>query len=238
MLLAELEVFHTRPAVPTRRVALGHLLLPVEPAPGFGGLLLGAVVANHIAGVDAELQVDVARLITEIERSDRIVQPRLRHRFQVDRHGLSHSRHRMIGVDDDIEFDFGTNGSDLAQVLGAVYALERLELTSRRLIAPVLTKATRWRGPIGPALIAHLAGAQSTTLSALADPRAWAMELLGFSAETPRPSKREITRQYRVRMRDVHPDHGGAAIDASKAILDLNEARRILTEKVGSPGRS
>ena len=33
-------------------------------------------------------------------------------------------------------------------------------------------------------------------------------------------------------MRDVHPDHGGAADDASKAILDLNEARRILSEKV------
>ena len=229
MLLAELEVFHTRPAVPTRRVALGHLLLPVEPAPGFGGLLLGAVVANHIAGV--------ARLITEIERGDRVVQPRLRHRFQVDRHGLSHSRHQMIGDDDDIEFDFGTNGSDLAQVLGAVYALERLELSSRRLIAPVLLKAIRWRGPIGPALIAHLAGAQSATLSALADPRAWAMELLGFAVDAPKPSKREVTKQYRVRMRDVHPDHGGAAIDASKAILDLNEARRILTEKVESSVR-
>jgi|SRR5680860_201816 len=238
MLLAELEVFHTRSAVPTRRVALGHLLLPVEHAPGFGGLLLGAVVANHIAGVDGELQGDVARLISEVERGDRVVQPRLRHRFQVDRHGLSHSRHRMIGDDDDIEFDFGTNGSDLAQVLGAVYALERLELTSRRLIAPVLLKATRWRGPIGPALIAYLAGAQSTTLSALADPRAWALAMLGFPAGAPKPSKREVTKQYRVRMRDVHPDHGGAAVDASKAILDLNEARRILTDQVGSSGRS
>ena len=234
MILAELEVFHTRPAVPTRRVALGHLVLPVEPAPGFGGLLLGAVVANHIAGVDIELQGDVARLIGEIERGDRVVQPRLRHRFQVDRHGLSHSRHRLIGDQDDIEFDFGTNGSDLAQVLGAVYALERLDVTSRRAIGPVLLKATRWRGPIGPALIAHLAGSRSATLSAMADPRAWAMQLLGFPADAAEPSKREVTKQYRVRMRDVHPDHGGAAVDASKAILDLNEARRILTEQVGS----
>ena len=234
MILAELEVFHTRPAVPTRRVALGHLVLPVEPAPGFGGLLLGAVVANHIAGVDIELQGDVARLISDIERGDRVVQPRLRHRFQVDRHGLSHSRHRLIGDQDDIEFDFGTNGSDLAQVLGAVYALERLDVTSRRAIGPVLLKATRWRGPIGPALIAHLAGSRSATLSAMADPRAWAMQLLGFPADAAEPSKREVTKQYRVRMRDVHPDHGGAAVDASKAILDLNEARRILTEQVGS----
>ena len=233
MLLAELEVFHTRPAVPTRRVALGHLVLPVDPAPGFGGLLLGAVVANHIGGVAAEFHGGVSRLITEIERGERVVQPRLRHRFQVDRHGLSHSRHRMIGEDDDIQFDFGTTGSDLAQVLGAIYAIERLEATSRRIVAPVLLKATRWRGPIGPALIAHLAGAQSTTLAALADPRAWALEMLGFPFGDAQPSKREVTKQYRVRMRDVHPDHGGAAVDASKAILDLNEARRILTSKAG-----
>jgi hypothetical protein len=231
MLLAELEVFHTRPAVPTRRIALGHLVLPVEPAPGFGGLLLGAVVANHMSGVDPDLRGDVALLIVEIERGVRVVQPRLRHRFQVDRHGLSHSRHRMVGDDDDIEFDFGTTGSDLAQVLGAVYAMERLEESSRRMIAPVLLKAIRWRGPIGPALIAFLAGSQSSTLSALADPRSWALEMLGFPSDAGQPSNREVIKRYRLRMRDVHPDHGGAAVDASKAILDLNEARRILTSE-------
>lgn len=229
MLLAELEVFHTRPAVPTRRVALGHLVLPVDPAPGFGGLLLGAVVAQHIAGVDRELQTDVGRLIRQIERSERIVQPRLRHRFQVDRHGLAVSRHRMVGDGDDVEFEFASTGSDLAQVLGAVYAVERLDPSSRRVVAPVLEKATRWRGPIGPALIAHLAGSNSLALASLADPMGWARDVLGFPADSGNISKREITKQYRRRMRDVHPDHGGAAIDASKAILDLNEARRILT---------
>lgn len=227
--MAELEVFHTRPAVPTRRVALGHLVLPVDPAPGFGGLLLGAVVANHISGVGPELQPDVVRLIRQVERGERIVQPRLRHRFQVDRHGLAVSRHRMLGEGDDVEFDFGTTGSDLSQVLGAVYAVERLEMASRRVVAPVLAKATRWRGPIGPALVAHLAGSNSSALASLADPMAWARELLGFSAGDGELSKREITKHYRRRMRDVHPDHGGAALDASKAILDLNEARRILT---------
>ena len=230
MLLAELEVFHTRPAVPTRRVALGHLILPVTPPPGFGGLLLGAVIANHIGGVPADLHADVARLIDEVEGGGRVVQPRLRHRYQVDRHGLSHSRHQMIGNDDDIEFDFGTTGSDLAQVLGAVYAVERLELSSRRVVAPVLHKALRWRGPIGPALVAYLAGSQSTALSSLADPRGWAMAILGFEPGDELPSKRAVTKQFRSRMRDVHPDHGGVAQDASKAILDLGEARRILSE--------
>jgi hypothetical protein len=232
MLLAELEVFHTRPAVPTRRVALGHLVLPVDPAPGFGGLLLGAVVAQHIVGVHPDLHHDVMRLVTEVERGERIVQPRLRHRYQVDRHGLSHSRHQLVGAGDDIDFDFGTTGSDLAQVLGAIYAVERLDPVSRHAIAPVLQRAIRWRGPIGPALVAHLAGSRSMELAALADPLAWALDVLGFPAGSERPSKREVTKQYRRRMRDVHPDHGGEASDASKAILDLNEARRILSDKV------
>ncbi len=231
MLLAELEVFHTRPAVPTRRVALGNLVLPVDPAPGFGGLLLGAVVANHIAGVDDDVVGDVHRLVRQVEQGDRIVQPRLRHRFQVDRHGLSHSRHRLVGEGDELEFDFGTTGSDLAQVLGATYAVERLAPSSRRLIGPVLLKALRWRGPIGPALVAHLAGSQATELSALADPKAWALEVLGFAIGADQPSAREVTRQYRARMRDVHPDHGGDRTTASKAILDLNEARRILSSR-------
>ena len=52
MLLAELEVWHTRPAVPTRRIALGHMVLPVDPAPGFGGLLLGSIIAAHLAGIN------------------------------------------------------------------------------------------------------------------------------------------------------------------------------------------
>jgi hypothetical protein len=232
MLLAELEVWHTRPAVPTRRVALGHLVLPVDPAPGFGGLLLGAVVAAHLDGIDDDLLPDVHRLIGQVERGERVVQPRLRHRFQVDRHGLARSTHRLLGDGDDLRFDFHTIGTNLAQVLGAVYAAERLELASRRVIAPVLHKAAQWRGPIGPSLIAHLAGARAPTLTALADPVAWALDVLGFPPGTTRPSKRDVTTRYRACMREVHPDHGGDHTQAGRAILDLNEARRILLAKV------
>ena len=46
MLLAELQLWHTRPVTPTRRIALGHLVLPTDPAPGLGGVLLAAVVAS------------------------------------------------------------------------------------------------------------------------------------------------------------------------------------------------
>ena len=232
MLLAELEVWHTRPAVPTRRVALGHLVLPVDPAPGFGGLLLGAVVAAHVDAVDDDLWPDVHRLIGQIERGERVVQPRLRHRFQVDRHGLARSTHRLVGEDDELRFDFQSTGTPLVQVLGAVYAVERLDPASRRVVAPLLHKAAAWRGPIGPSLVAHLAGARTAALSVLADPVAWAMDVLGFPPGAPRPSRRDVTARYRTRMRAVHPDHGGDEAGAGTAILELNEARRILSERV------
>lgn len=231
MLLAELEIFHSRPVQPTRRIALGHMVLPVDPAPGFGGLLLGAIVAQHLGGVDDDLVPDIHSLVNQIGNGERVVQPRLRHRFQIDRHGLAHSTHQLLGDGDDISFDFATVGTDLAQVLGAIYAVERLAVEHRRLLLPVMQKAVRWRGPIGASMIAHFAGSQSTTLEALADPRGWAMQILGFEVTGKAPSKREVTKAFRGRMRDVHPDHGGAEVDAAKAMSDLSEARRILSAK-------
>ena len=90
--------------------------------------------------------------------------------------------------------------------------------------------SSSWNGPAGPALIAHLAGSvgRGTTLSAFIDPVAWALEVLEFPPGTVGPSKREVLTQYRARLMTVHPDHGGDEISASKAIVDLAEARRIL----------
>lgn len=229
MLLAELEVWHSRPTTPTRRVALGHLVLPTDPAPGFGGLLLGAVIARHLPEIDPDLVADVHRLLHQVEHGMRVPQPRLRHRYQVDRHGLAVSVHRLVGDGDNVRFDLHAQGSALAQVLGAVYALERLDESARRQLAPVLQRAMRWRGPIGPSFVANLAGTASTSLSAMADPRAWALELLGFPPGTGKVSKKEVTARYRDGLRKVHPDHGGDQTAASKAIADLGEARKILT---------
>jgi hypothetical protein len=231
VLLAELEVWHSRPFTPTRRVALGHLVLPAEPPPGFGGLLLGAVVAGHLAGVDLDLLPDLHRLINEVERGQRIVQPRMRHRFQVDRHGLARSTHRLVGRGEDISFELENNGSALAQVLGAVYAAERLGPISRHAVAGVLHKAVRWRGPIGPSLVSYLAGvsgARAESLMAFADPVAWALDVLGFEPGTITPPRREVMARFRSRLMTIHPDHGGDEASASKLIGDLSEARRIL----------
>ncbi len=237
MLLAELEVWHTRPLAPTRRLALGNHVLPVDPAPGFGGLLLGAVVAGHLADVPDELVPDVHRLVDQVERDQRVVQPRLRHRFQVDRHGLALSTHRLVGVGDELKFDFRTTGTGIAQVLGAIYAVERLEESSRRIVVPLLHKAMRWKGRVGPELIAYLAGTASSALSTLADPRAWAMERLGFPVGSPTPTKKQVTAQFRAKMRAVHPDHGGDSSTASTAVFELAEARRILIDAALTPER-
>jgi len=232
MLLAELEIFHSRPIAPTRRLALGHLVLPVDPAPGFGGVLLGGVLSAHIPEVDDDLHLDVQRLLNEIERGSRVVQPRLRHRFQVDRHGLSHSVHRLTGEGDSITFDLRANGTGLQQVLGAIYALERLDAPLRRALVPMMRRSLVWRGPLGASFIAHLAGTTSSSVAALADPRAWALDVLGFPGGTVKPSKREIMSRFRESMRRAHPDHGGNSATAAKAMSEITEARRVLLDSL------
>jgi len=226
--LAEVELFHSRPITPTRRLSLGALNLPIDPTPGLGGILLGAIVAAHAGNVHEDLIPDVHRLISQIEQGERIVQPRLRHRFQADRHGLARSVHRMIGENDSIRFEFSEGGTPLQHVLGAVYVLERLDPSIRKKLAPLLLKAMKWRGPLNQTFVAYLAGSNASTIAAMADPRAWALEMLGFPPGTVKPSKREIQVRFRESLLDVHPDHGGDSRTASANINDLSEARRVL----------
>ncbi|MEN9646773.1 MAG: hypothetical protein RL238_3442 [Actinomycetota bacterium] len=232
MLLAELQIWHTRPVTPTRRVALGHFVLPTDPAPGLGGVLLAAVVAAYLPNVDQELTPDISRLIDQVARGQRIVQPRLQHRYQVDRHGLAVSVHQMVGDADHVEFDLHSMGRPLSQVLGAVYALERFNLDIRRQVAPVLQRAMRWQGPIGPSFVADITGVSRTDLVGITDPRAWALDLLGFPVGTAKVTKKDVMNRFRVRLREAHPDHGGDDADAGAQIERLGEARRILLERL------
>ena len=62
----------------------------------------------------------------------------------------------------------------------------------------------------------------------MADPRAWALEHLGFPLGTAKVTKKEVMVRYRDQLRAVHPDHGAEAEGAGHAIIDLNEARKIL----------
>jgi len=134
----------------------------------------------------------------------------------------------MFGDGDSVHFNFDTTGSPLAQVLGAMYSIERLEASARLALAPVMLKAMAWRGPLGASFVTYLAGSNSSSLAAMADPRAWALELFGFPLGTAKVTKKEVMLRYREQLRVVHPDHGGNEAHAGQAIIDLGEARKIL----------
>ena len=231
MLLAELEVFHSRVYSPTRRIALGARELPLDPAPGFGPLLLGGIVAVGADEFDADDYDALLVLMAQLEHGQRVVQPRIRNRFQTDRHGLARTVGRLVGGGESLEFDFDGNGSPLQMTLAATYAAGQMPLNARPRVFDVLRKALRWRGPIGPALITHLSGrfgAPSWSASAYLDPEQWALDLLGLGEKQTTPSKREIQRKFRRLIRDAHPDHGAESEGAAQRIAELSEARRIL----------
>jgi hypothetical protein len=237
VMLAELEVFHSRPIAPTRRVALGSSHLPVDPAPGFGGILLGGVVADNVRSIEPDLVPDLVRLTIELEQGLRIPQPRLRHRLQVDRVGLQRSRHRLLGDGEDLRFDLAESKADPAQhVLAAVYAAGRLDDRARPVVMAAIRKAIAWTRPVGPALIAALAGRGSghpATVHALGDPVEWALDVLGFVNGDRRPggagpTRTEVQQRFRRLLMAAHPDHGGEEAEAARRIGELDEARRIL----------
>jgi hypothetical protein len=239
VVLAELEIFCSRPHAPTRRVALGESHLPCEPAPGFGGILLGGVVAAHVGALDPDLLPDLTHLTRELEAGRRVSQPRLRHRLQVDTIGLNSVRHRLVGEGERLAFDFDSHGAPAQHVLGAVYSAGLLDPATRRPVMATIRRAIAWAGPVGAELIASLSGMRAGTVlnrSALENPTAWALDLLGFTGqETARlapgaaPAAKDVLRRYREMLRDAHPDHGAAADGAAQRIAELTEARRILT---------
>ena len=227
MVLAELEVVHSRPIAPTRRVALGELHLPTEPAPGFGPVLLGAVVAAHIEALDPDLHDELSRLMVDVERGRRIAQPRLRHRFQADRVGLLRSTHRLHGRGELLEVEVEDRGAPVQQVLAAVYAVGTFPLAERHAAMDVVRRGMRWRGEIGDRLLAHLSGrAGWRSLPPSADPLDWALGVFGIVA--PPADRKVVQQRFRELLRDAHPDHGGRSDSAAARIAELAEARRIL----------
>ncbi|HYD10208.1 MAG TPA: hypothetical protein VEA78_08900 [Acidimicrobiales bacterium] len=227
MLLAELELWHSRPIAPTRRVSLGRRLLPVEPAPGFGGLLLGAVVAAHMADLDDDLVPELSALLDDLQAGRRIPQPRLRHRFQEDHIGLARSRHRLVGHGDELDVQLDSQGSPASQVLGAAYACGRLDIGVRPVVMDVLRRAIRWRGGVSADLLSFLSKAKIRSAGAFAHPELWALGVLGFDGGAV-PARRDVQRRFRDLVREAHPDAGAAATGAAQRIADLSEARDIL----------
>jgi hypothetical protein len=234
VILAELEVFHSRPIAPTRRVALGRSQLPVSPAPGFGGILLGGIVAGHMGELDPELFDDLHRLTLQLQEGHRIPQPRLRHRFQTDRIGLTRSAHRLVGEGEDLEFEFEAKGAAAQHILAAVYAAGHLPLVARGRVMDTIRMAMRWVGPLDRGFVAHVTGldrSRQWSARAFHDPVQWAIDVLGLADAGDAlavPERSDVQRRFRDLLREAHPDHGGARDDAAHRIAELSEARRIL----------
>src|SRR5438270_12426967 len=131
MLLAEIEIRHSRAVAPTRRVALGTQWLPTDPAPGYGGILLGGIVAAHVGDVSSELREELLDLVDDLEAGRRVAQPRLRHRFQSDVVGLDRSRHKLVGTGESMAFELDGHGLAVPQLLGAAYAAGRTHSATR-----------------------------------------------------------------------------------------------------------
>ncbi len=234
MLQAECEVFHSRPIAPTRRIALGRCTLPCNPAPGPGGILLGAIAARFVGGVDPTLLPDLYSLLHDLESGHRVPQPCLRHRFQKDRIGLTRSTHRLFrdGSSGELRVRFSEGrGSGTQHVLGALYATVGLAPEVRNDVLRTVGRGLMWVGDIGPGLFAYLNDAGSSSMlptNATGDPVGWAMDILGLSTADAHPERSLVQRRFRDALLDAHPDHGGDDTDAARRIADLTEARRIL----------
>ncbi len=239
MLLAELEIFHSRPIAPTRRISIGRAWLPGSPdgsAPGPGSLLLGAVCARFGPGLPADRLGEVTELVYELEQGSPVAQPRLRHRLQRDRVGLTRSHQRLYGPDGQgsieqltCEFD-GARATASQLVLGSVYAAGLASVAVRAEALRAVQRGLAWRGDVTPALFAYLSASQSSARPAPAvdDPVGWALDVLGFEREVELPEQAEIRRGFREALRAAHPDLGAAEAEAADRIAVLSEARRIL----------
>ena len=183
--------------------------------------------------MDPDLRSDVVALTHEVEAGRRIAQPRLRHRLQDDRIGLTRSTHRLIRKSGNgelrVEFD-DQQGLPGQMVLGSVYAAQTLPYVDRGPVLAAIRRGMSWGGDVGPALLAYLAGRGTVRLSAdaLSDPVGWALQVLGFSLDQPVPERAEVQRSFRQSLLAAHPDHGGNHDGAAERIAEISEARRIL----------
>jgi hypothetical protein len=196
--------------------------------------VLGAVMARFGPDLDDDLRVDVLRLMRDVESGVAIGQPRLRHRYQRDRIGLTRSRHRLVGGSEGLRFEFETaKASPVQSVLAAVYACEEIDPEARREVMRVLRRGFDWTGPVGSGLVDHLVGSEmarrfrSGSFELANDSLLWAFDVLGLDPDED-PGPRLVQRRYRALLRDAHPDHGGGERDAADRIATLARAREIL----------
>jgi hypothetical protein len=264
VLLAELNIRHTRRHMPTRRVAVDDGYLPTS-GPAFGGVLIGAVVAECVPGLDEEQSEALGRLISVAKRGELTV-PRiaLRYRLQRDTHGLDLSRHRITSaavergsVRPILELDL--HGARAPQVIGALMAASRLPPSGRsvafRFVDAALARPgsspeglevrRRYQGlpgmrPPGPGTTTTVTGSFGggpDDWAGVPSERRWAMEVLGLHAGHA-IERDDVQRRFRRLIRLAHPDHGAENLGAAERMAELSEARELLLSVVESTGPS
>ena len=255
MLLAELNIRHTRRHMPTRRVAVDDGYLPTGGA-AFGGVLIGAVVSEHIEGLDEEQLDALDRLVRDARDGLTVPRIALRYRLQTDTHGLDLSRHRITGADVEhggsrpvLELD--RHGPAAPQVIGAIMAAAWLGPTSRQIALRFVEAAIARPGvpPEGldvrrlfegrPGLRPPMPG-RTATGAPISDEwrgvpaeRRWAMEVLGLHGDMGL-QRDDIQRRFRRLVRLAHPDHGAGSAGAAERIAELTEAREALLALIAS----
>lgn len=229
MLLAECEIRHSRPVAPTRRVALGLQVLPTEPAPGWGPVLLGGMIAANIGELEPDELPDVWDFVDDLEAGRRISQPRLRHRFQRDVVGLDRTVYALLGEGEHVWFDLSDSALPAVSVLGALYAAAALPLEQHPLVFRVMRKAMLWEQKLDGEFVAHLLGddAAFSRWRSLPTDHRWALKLLGFGPNDA-PTAQMIQNAFREAVWKAHPDRGGEYDDAGQRMVELTQARKLL----------
>ena len=194
-------------------------------------MLLAGVVARFVPEVDPDLLADLESLIDELERGDRIAQPRLRNRFQRDRVGLTRTSHRLLQRDgEQARFSFEVARATPAQnVLAAVYAAAQTGAPAETGLYSALRRAVGWPGGTDADLFEFVAGSQAALVRA-GRTRSWALDVLGLAGATeePLPGRSDVQRRFRELLLIAHPDQGGEVDGAADRIADLTAARSIL----------
>jgi hypothetical protein len=251
VILAELNVRHTRRHQPTRRVALGDTYLPTS-GPAYGAVLVGAVVAEFLDGLDEEQRDLLPRLLTDAAEGLSVPRIALRHRLQTDTHGLDRSRHRIVADGGPLALELDAHGWPAPQVLGAVMAAAAMPAAGRKLAFRSIAVAVARPGvqpeglhvrrllegvpglrPYAPGAAPRNGGDTGADDEALAGwrgvpaERRWAMEVLGVRAGA-RIDREDVQRRFRRLLRLAHPDHGAADVGAAERIAELAEARELL----------
>jgi hypothetical protein len=249
VLLAELNVRHTRRHMPTRRVALDGAYLPTS-GPAHGAALLAAVAATNLPAIDDDERELLTRLLNDAKRGLTIPRIALRHRLQHDVHGLDRSRHRVLGEGGRIVVELDVHGSPTPQVLGAVMGAASLPPAPRAIALESLRRVVRGTGPgltedievryvvdgdwnqVRPPLASAGdwvpgAPAEERQWVGIGADQRWAMEVLGLRAGME-IERDDVNQRFRRLLRVAHPDSGGSSAGAAARIAELTEARTIL----------